>query len=219
MSKRWVIKSDIQFLLFGEIYGHKASPGGKRKALALVEAAIQCYSRRGFDRTTLTAIAREAGVTRPLLLHYFSDQDEIREYAAKYIRVILQRIAVDAISRESSPARMLEQYVNATFVWADTFRTHAVAWLSFLQCCTRDRHLRRVNNAAIQASTARLELLLEKGLNTGEFRFSSVTDKAEALHALIGGALISYVSQDLEDPKGYIANIRREALQSVLREC
>jgi len=43
----------------------------------ILDALERCLRRRGLEGTTLDAVAREAGVQRPLIRHYFGNRDEL----------------------------------------------------------------------------------------------------------------------------------------------
>ncbi len=47
----------------------------------IVEAALRCVKRWGIEKVTLNDIAREAGVTRPTVYSYFSNRDEVVQFA------------------------------------------------------------------------------------------------------------------------------------------
>ena len=47
----------------------------------IVEAAVQCVKRWGIEKVTLNDIAKEAGVTRPTVYSYFSNRDEVVQFA------------------------------------------------------------------------------------------------------------------------------------------
>ena len=40
-------------------------------------AALECLERLGFEKTTMTDIAQEAGISRPTLYKYFRNKDEV----------------------------------------------------------------------------------------------------------------------------------------------
>jgi AcrR family transcriptional regulator len=44
---------------------------------AILEAALECFARFGFEGTSMSAVARTAGVTQPLMHYYFSSKDEL----------------------------------------------------------------------------------------------------------------------------------------------
>lgn len=47
----------------------------------IVDAAVRCVKRWGIEKVTLNDIAKEAGVTRPTVYSYFSNRDEVVQFA------------------------------------------------------------------------------------------------------------------------------------------
>lgn len=47
----------------------------------IVDSAVACVKRWGIEKVTLNDIAREAGVTRPTVYSYFSNRDEVVQFA------------------------------------------------------------------------------------------------------------------------------------------
>ena len=54
-------------------YGNDA-PNKRR---ALIEAAVELMSRRGYRGTSLKEIAKELGISEPALYHYFDSKEEM----------------------------------------------------------------------------------------------------------------------------------------------
>ena len=50
----------------------------------LIEASIDVFSRHGFDGTSLSAIAEEAGVTQPTLNYHFGTKDQLYRDVISY---------------------------------------------------------------------------------------------------------------------------------------
>lgn len=65
-------------------------------------AAMDLYSQYGEDRTSMRAIAAEAGVNVGLLVHHFKNKDGIRE-AVEELVVAYFREAIRAVPSEGSP--------------------------------------------------------------------------------------------------------------------
>ncbi|MBR3326736.1 MAG: TetR family transcriptional regulator [Atopobiaceae bacterium] len=53
--------------------------GHARQRALIVQCADKCYQKEGVRKTSLTDIAREAGMTRELIYYYFSGKSEITE--------------------------------------------------------------------------------------------------------------------------------------------
>lgn len=44
---------------------------------AILSAALECFARFGFEGTSMSAVARTAGVTQLLMHYYFESKDEL----------------------------------------------------------------------------------------------------------------------------------------------
>lgn len=64
----------------------------ERRRNEILHAAVACFARKGFEKTTMADIAVEAGVSDTLAYRYFSGKEEIVEAA---IRQTQGRLSVD----------------------------------------------------------------------------------------------------------------------------
>lgn len=195
---------DFKYLVFSEIYERYDDAKAKRKAFAIVEAAIACYARKGFTSITLDSVAREAGVSRSLVRHYFKDANSLRDTSFKYIRYLFQKMVVEQISKESRPDQALEIYVQSCFEWVDRFRRHSIVWWIYLLKCASDSTLREVHTVATQVGADRISHLLDLGVTLGLFSVNEdLGVVAKNIQTLISGSISVYTSEDLADPKTY----------------
>ena len=81
-----------------------AAPATEREARGLlVKAALRCIERFGFERTSLSDIASEAGVTRPTVYAYYEGRDEILQAAMIHAADDLTDRLVDHVRRFDDP--------------------------------------------------------------------------------------------------------------------
>lgn len=208
-----IVRDDLKYLLFSEIYVKFGEPGARRRALGIVEAAIQCLARRGFGRVTVAMVAREAGVSRALVAYYFRSVEDVQDCAVKYIRLIYQRTVVDALGAKNSPREMLLAHVRACLEWTLHMRSHAIVWISYLHLCGRDSRRRKLNTLAVAVGTERLEALVRLGVEHGSFGPQDTKMAARSIQILITGAVISMCSETIDDSKGFINHIQSACLQ------
>lgn len=216
MGRERLIKDEFRYLLFTELYHRLESPRAQKRAFLLLESAIHCISKKGFDGLTFESVARDAGVARSLVKHYFNDRDELRLFAIKYIRLMFQKMAVDAMEKEHLPSVMLERYVHVCFQWVDKFRTHSLAWFFFLNHCSGNPRYREINTAAVEVGEDRIRSLLEQGKHSGCFRHRDSIKSAKVIQALLTGGMIVYASQDFAEPKSFVKVIQDHITELVL---
>lgn len=193
MKTRTIIKDDLSYIAFTEIYQKESSrTKGQPKAFLILEASIRLFARRGWEGVTLAAIAKEAGTSSPFVRHYFRDIEEIRAVAIKYIRVLLQERAVRALARESNPRHALAKYIEECFRWADESFTHARVWCSFLSSCVNNELDRQLNTAAVEAGHERI-LALVRSLSAAPAEAEVI---ARSIQIIITGSLVSYLTED-----------------------
>jgi AcrR family transcriptional regulator len=210
-----IIKNSVRYLIFGEIYVRYSEPKNRRRAFALLEAAVQCFDKKGFEHVTLKMIAREAGVSPPLLKHYFSDLEEIREMALKYIRVIGQKVVVDALREENRPDLMLAKYLEAHLFWATHFKSHVRVWISFISASTRLATARSINSNAVLAGKERITALLTRGREEGFFHHSDDDESATFVQTIMTGLVIALMSENLKDPESYGRSLIHQCVRHV----
>lgn len=61
----------------GSFHGMSPSPRAAATRLSILQAATSCFAEKGLQATTTREIARRAGVTQPLIHHYFGSKDEL----------------------------------------------------------------------------------------------------------------------------------------------
>jgi AcrR family transcriptional regulator len=204
---------ELRRLIFSEIYLRYSEPKTLRRAQVIMEAAIQCIGKRGIRQVTIQMVAREAGVTRPLIKYYFADLNELLQLSIRYIRLLFQKLAIGAMTKSKRPDEMLAHYVDSCFFWVENFKIHSRAWLDFLHLCMHSKSARETNTQAVQTGEGRIAALLEKGRDEGVFQFSDAALAAKLVQTIITGGLMTYVSENLDHPEAYAREIRESCLR------
>ncbi len=85
-------------------------PGGTRNREAILAAAARQFSELGYDRTSMRAVAAEAGVDQALIAHYFGSKHELfiaaTEFPLDPARVLPEVLAGDRASIGQRLARV-----------------------------------------------------------------------------------------------------------------
>jgi AcrR family transcriptional regulator len=212
-----IIANDINYLVFSEIYQRFTLPKTRRKAFAILEAAIECYDKRGFDVTTFKMVARQAGITAPALRRYFGDLDEIREFSVKYVHLTAQKIVVESMKGSGNPVEMLDRYLKAHLYWALHFKRHLCLWIGFISYSSRKKRDRAINTKAVLNGAIRISEILNQGRKLGVFNHKNDFLTARMIQTMILGWLTTLVTEDTEDIEAYSQEILNKCRTMVLK--
>jgi len=212
-SRLKIYEFDLRRLIFSEIDQRYSDPKAQRKAWSIMEAAVKCMAMNGYSGVTLELIARQAGVTRPLIRRYFKNLDELLETTIRFIRLLFQKLAIEAMTKSNRPDEMIGYYIESCFTWVEDFRTHALTWLSFLLECSRSKNSRALNTTAVKTGEERILALVEKGREVHIFHCEDTEGAAKSVQTLITGAMITFASENLDDKKKYVADVKLAAFK------
>jgi AcrR family transcriptional regulator len=171
---------------------------GQKRMMQIIEGAIKCYASVGIENTTYDRIAKACKITRPLIQHYFKDLDEIFEVAVKFIRANFQRVAIEAIQKESKPKEQLMAYVESTFQWVKEYPAHANTWKLVYYYCDLDPKLRKLQTEMVYLGLDRIAGLLEIGKSQKVFGCKDVRTTANFIQMLMTGALVKVSTENMD---------------------
>lgn len=80
---------------------------------AILDAALRCFSRRGFAATTIKALASEAQVNSALLYYYFADKETLYREALRHVATRLASSASQGLSEDTDPEEGVQRFVAA----------------------------------------------------------------------------------------------------------
>jgi AcrR family transcriptional regulator len=80
----------------------------------ILQAACRCFSRNGFDRTTIRQICEESGLSTGAVYGYFKSKGEIVEAMGELARQNTRELLFSGVTSDESP-RALAQVIEAAF--------------------------------------------------------------------------------------------------------
>jgi AcrR family transcriptional regulator len=141
--------------------------GGEATRSRLLAEAIRLFGARGFDATSLDAVARAAGVRKQTLLYYFPTKDALLDACVIDASARVATTLTEALEAETSGSRKAEAVVHALF-------SLAAEWPEFPQFV---REASRLGPAVVERFAAVLEPLrlralafLANGMIEGQIR-------------------------------------------------
>lgn len=102
------------------------------RRVELIEATIKTIAARGFSRTTLTEVARTAGLSHGLVLFHFSSKEQLLEDTLQYLSEEYRMGWTAALaSASASPAARLDALIRADFDLRLVSEDRLSAWCAF----------------------------------------------------------------------------------------
>jgi AcrR family transcriptional regulator len=98
----------------------------------LIASTIETLAARGYSRTTLTEVARAAGLSHGLVLFHFETKEKLLAETLNYLADEYRQNWQDALSRVGDdPAEQLNALIEADFNPAICTPSRLAAWCSF----------------------------------------------------------------------------------------
>jgi TetR/AcrR family transcriptional regulator, repressor for uid operon len=201
-------------VLFGQVGDKRSSDVRKidperqhAKRKQIVEAAIECFARRGFHATTTAEICAAAGMSPGNLFHYFDSKDAIiqaiaeedqRETAAMFAQLDAADNVLDAL---------LEMAEGAMTLASD--QVYARISIEIAAEATRNPKITAMFVVNEGQTKAALVALLARGIDRGQIdRTLDPILAATWLIALLDGAIGRAVMDPTFDPKAHAPMLR-----------
>ncbi|MEE9167962.1 MAG: TetR/AcrR family transcriptional regulator [Candidatus Neomarinimicrobiota bacterium] len=189
----------------------------KDKKTQIVEAAITVFAREGLERGRISDIAAEAGIGKGTVYEYFRSKDEI--FSAIEVAVlgemmsqINELLAYDRVPSETLRL-LMEQGIDAMIEMGDAILIVTELWAQGARGLWHDRG--KTSLARIYGEFRdRIKLVLQKGIDSGEFRKMNLDGVATLLMAFMDGLAWQYVL--LKDETEF-NKARNEAIQSFMK--
>ncbi len=141
----------------------KSAPAVTREAIIAI--ASRLFQERGYHATGLEEVARELGVTRPALYHYFRSKQQILYEIHRTAQARLVAAGEDIKAREKDPLEALRGLIyNHVMTITDNAEFVAVLYQDESALGTRRRNEIRQTRTRYTAEFARVyELAVERG--------------------------------------------------------
>ncbi len=166
----------------------------EERRLQIVAAAIQVFVRKGYRKTTMPEIARQAGLSIGGVYWYFKSKDEIVQAILEDIfqkDLTALRLLLD---EDSSAAERMKSFVAA---YIESY--NSVSWmnsigLEFFGEAAHDPNVQGFIQNYLARYRQVLVQLIEQGIRRGEFRPVNPVDTANAVLALEEGLSLLVVA-------------------------
>jgi AcrR family transcriptional regulator len=187
-----------------------------QRKFQIIEAFLKLAAQDGFHQVSHARIAKECGVTRPVVINHFPTEADLVALAYRYLYARLQKLCADGISSRQGATNQFKGYVEAIARWTFEHRDHASFLGQFF---------------ALLRTKVEYRDLFDRNLRIGRERIAAIGEEAQAegqLGRLSPEALLARAASVQYQVFGFIviesANVRAQALeetklQELIRTC
>jgi len=167
-----------------------------RARLAIVKSAIVVFAEQGLENASYARIATRAKVSRNLIIHYFPKKADLFQMCARFVRADMQALAVASLGQASRADEMLRKYVRACFIWMERDPLYNRFWLLVFAVAGQNEKFRKFHTELVDVGEARIQKLLEKGIQEKVFRSGpDLRARAKQIQAIITGVLTNMFTE------------------------
>jgi len=160
----------------------------------ITQAAIEVFLEKGYENTTMDAIAKKAGVSKGGLYHYFPSKDMVLIVANDKISEKVGEIMTSASEFTSVKEGILHYMENYIRYWLEHPKETAFLFLSIAKMLEKPELLKYYQQYTADYM-AFFEGAFTMGIQQGEFKEHNVRTSAITLMAALDGVL-SYMIFD-----------------------
>ncbi len=210
-----LLKADIRFTLFSNLFNTIENQRGKKTAFNILESAIKTFGTHGLKTSTINKISMDAGVSPTTLLTHFSSKDILFESCIKYTRYLYQLYVVEEVDKQSTGSEKLKAYMHASVSWPGYFPNNLKFWLSFMHELSLDKELIELNKRMVETGTERVEQLVQLCIKEGSIMSSD--GLPEVINNFLTGYILNYYTTKDKKSKKIDKNFANSLLAKVIK--
>lgn len=136
----------------------------------IIECATETLATLGYAQTSLAQIAKQAGVSKGVIIYYFNSKEELFEEVVKSMVAEATAFMGPQVAAQTTSSSRLRAYIGSNILYIAAHRAQMMAIIEIaLNMRTEDGKLRYHLGKEEQALAA-LEGILRQGQTDGEFR-------------------------------------------------
>ena len=169
----------------------------------ILQACLAVVAAQGYARTSLSAVATQAGVSKGLVSHYFGGHDTLMEQTARAALVELRTAVVDDLDLAAPVPQIIRSAVHRV---AHLPKTHATQLAAIGQIVLNLRDAQgtpRLDLDAYEETYAGQEELFRRGQREGDLRQFDTRVMAVTYQSAVDAMLTYLAKHPQEDPDRY----------------
>lgn len=191
---------------------------GENTEFMIIQAAIKIIFEEGLPQFSFERVAKLAGVTRPLVHHYFKTKEILLKKLVLFIRLQYQNYVLENMQKGKNKWEYLELYIEYALRWVLEYPSYASLWLLFYHLSSNHSWAMEQNTEFVQAGAHRIAALLEALYQEGRLKKKPNTEIARSMQIYITGMAVTLATEarNKSDSGDLIIMSQNEILKKII---
>jgi TetR/AcrR family transcriptional repressor of bet genes len=214
---RQVIWSNNQITYYGDNMGRPSNKEQRRQQIT--QGLMETMALNGYDKASIQAIAKAAGLTPGLIHYHFKTKQEILVELIKNLNGKAQSRFTAQLETASTATEKLNAYIDAALALGDGADEAAVsAWVTISSEAIRQAEVREIYQSIVAENLAQLTTLLTDYTKemTGTLDKAEIKALASMILATIEGCYQLATTANELMPRDYAAKTLKALIHSYL---
>jgi AcrR family transcriptional regulator len=158
----------------------------------VIETAIQAIASRGFAQTTLSDIAKMAGVSTGVITYHFKNKDELLEQCVRTLFEAPNTFVTGRVDMQRSYTEKLRVYIESNVEFMLKNRNHSIAMVQSFGALNAEEEKYRISSRQHTRIRNYLIRIVEGGKKHGEFRDVPSATIAQLVLGALEGIMVQW---------------------------
>lgn len=142
----------------------RGRPGYDRDSL--IRVCVEVFNRRGYEATSMGALAQELGISKSAIYHHVKSKEEILDAALSHSLAELERVVAEAEALEAAPVVELETIITESV----NVLTRSLPYVTLLLRLRGNSELESAALLRRREITRRIADLIQQAQDNGDLR-------------------------------------------------
>lgn len=177
----------------------------------ILDAALHCFTKKGYYKATMDFIAQEAGISKPGLYLHFASKDDLFVRLFSYMGDKYFHQILTHLENTDSPEKQLQLFGEYTCqIWQENEPFYRFA-LEFVSISAREPAIRSIMTTYYQSAIDKFKTIIRNGKRKGQFKTVNADMTAHSFYFMIMGQFFisQAVNANIDAKKQMRFNIKR----------